>query len=160
MTQQIKPDSYYTRVEILLRDHETIREDLERRLAQLRYDLVDVPSAVCLRGYPSDMEVIPGSKDPDARILGDIDKIKREERACEGEIRRVKGELHEMDRLVECVNRLPGKPGMVLRSLYFDGMNWESVMESLQCQKNTVAHHRHKGIVSLANRMYSRARTG
>ena len=155
----IRIDSYYIRVQQLLRDHGPMREDLERRLAQLRHDLADVPASVCLRPYPMDVQVIPGSPDPEGKLWGNIEQIKRDTRACMAEIRQVEGELREIDRLLAYLKRkdMDGAPGRVLRWLYIDRMTWEWVQDQ-GIVRSEISRYRKIGIEKLANKLYSRIR--
>jgi DNA-directed RNA polymerase specialized sigma subunit len=105
-----------------------------------------------------DMQIIPGNPDPEGRILGNIEQIKREQRKCKAVIREVEGELAEIERLLEQTKRLSGKPGQVIRWLYIDRKTWDEVQDELDCAKSTVSYHRRKGIEKLANKLYSKTK--
>jgi hypothetical protein len=153
----VRIDSYFIRVQELLKDHVWLRPELEERLQCLLHDLADVPASVCLRPYPMDMQIIPGSPDPEGRILGNIQQIKRDTRACETEIRRVRGEIKEIDRLLDCARSLGGKPGQVIRWLYIDRKTWDEV-EAEGIVRSEISRYRRMGIEKLANRLHSRIR--
>ena len=153
----IRIDSYYIRVQQLLKDHVWLKEDLQKRLQQLQHDLADVPSAVCLRPYPMDVQIIPGSPDPEGKIWGNIEQIHREQRACCADIRRVEAEIREIDRLLEYVKCLQGKPGAVIRWLYVERLTWDSV-EGKGLVRPEISRYRKIGVEKLANRLYSRIR--
>lgn len=153
----VRIDSYFIRVQQLLKDHVWLRPALETRLAQLQRDLADVPASVCLRPYPMDVQIIPGNPDPEGKIWGNIEQIKRDTRACEAEIRRVRGEIIEIDRLLDRAQKLTGKPGAVIRWLYIDRMTWDQV-EDQGIARKEISRYRRIGIEKLANRLHSKIR--
>jgi len=165
----IRIDSYFLRVKTLLKDHEAMLTDLAGvdgpcgrqggRLKQLYEDLADIPSAVCLRPRPLDMEIIPGNQDPERKIWGNIQQIHREQRACHAEIRHVEGEIREIERLIAKVMRLDGQPGRVLRALYIDHLTWEQAEIWTGVCKAEISRYRNIGIGKLANRLYSKIKT-
>lgn len=154
----IRIDSYFLRVKDLLKDHEAMLADLTKRQKQLYDDLADIPSAVCLRPRPMDMEIIPGPRDPERKIWGNIHQIHREQRACKTEIRRVEGEIREIERLIAKVMRLDGQPGRVLRDLYINHLTWDAV-EAKGLDRKSISRYRNIGVEKLANRLYSKIKT-
>ena len=164
----IRIDSYYLRVQQLLKDHVPMREDLERRLAYLRHDLADVPASVCLRPHPMDVQIIPGRPDAEGKLWSNIHQIHKEQRACKAEIRRVEGEIREIERLIAKVMRLDGQPGRVLRGLYIDKdrstnpprrLTWEQVEVLTGICKSEMSRYRNIGVKQLADRLYSKIKT-
>lgn len=50
----------------------------------------------------------------------------------------------------QCVEGLAARPRRILERLYFQGMTWEHVMETEEISRNTLQHHRTKGIRDIA----------
>lgn len=158
MQREIRHDSYYQKVEELLKNFHTIKTDLASRMEYLSREYADIPAAVTLRGYASDMEVIPGNKDPETKIMNDIRHIQAEERYCNMEIRIVVAQIADITRLEKMVREMSDKSGVVLRGLYIEQppMTWDSLQDELKCSRTNVQHHREKGIQRLATKMYSK----
>jgi hypothetical protein len=70
----------------------------------------------------------------------------------------VRGEIKEIDRLLDCARRLGGKPGQVIRWLYIDRKTWDEV-EDKGIARKEISRYRRVGMEKLANRLYSRVRT-
>lgn len=154
MMQGAMVDSYYTRVETLLRDRKVETEVLKDNLERLTYDLAHVVEGVVLRPFPLDMEIIPGHKDPQSKIENDIRKIHQENKWCTEEIDRVVEKIIAYQTLERFVYLLGGKDGDVIRGLYYENCTWDALQDRMQRSRHTLSEHRRRGIQKLADMLY------
>jgi len=151
-------DSYYLRVEELLRDWQITKRYLHARREKLKQDYAEIPDAVCLRAIPTDKEIIPGSKNPFGRIEGDIKAIEFERKACKREMCDIERQIQELDKVIDCARRLSGKPGQIIHWLYFDQRPWDWV-EAQGFVRSEISRYRQEAFKKVANRCYSRIRS-